>query len=453
MLIKVLLNLVLIKAYMEKECILQTLFITRLSMIFTLFMVATVSFSYTTWAQIIAPSAAEVKFSYKTTFQVPINHGLSTEKALAEFHASHIFGIFASPAIISKYIGPNAITSGIGGPRVQMRVKILSKNVSENIITIKYANSGKMILNKTTAKKIISKGVLELPLPTNPYEIYDEKCTDKHYSSFDDYWYFYDPFREGCENLIEKPLATKVQIKITPSEYKKIDLTPKLPILRGNNDNGDLFSVYIITGYHEATDRKDLGYISFEEIRDSFVQRGFEVSSKRPHTKKPLDIYKKQIELDNGKIMDVVVKHLLVDTDIEARTLVFAKFFKEAVAQADVIIYGGHSGLGANLDLPFLEEKAGKFEFNTKKKQIFFFDSCSSYSYYLEHFAVEKTKAKIDIMTNGLASDFRTSTAVLSAFLDHLFTTDSSDVFWMNILTDMENTLDGNTYLLNVGGI
>lgn len=405
-------------------------------------------------AQIMGPSVTEVKYSYTTTFQVPEDNDLQDDEALANFHASHMFGIFTSPTMISKYIGRDALTGGLGGPRTQTKIKILSSEVENGLVTIKYSNSGKMILNEKAAKKIIAKGTLELPMPTNPYEIYDEKCTDEHYTSFGDYWYFYDPFRQGCTYLSKAPMATQVSLKVVENEVKKLDLTPKLPALRGNNGNGDLFSIYIISGYYEdGSDKNDPGFENFAEIQQTFEDMGFKTKSKGINTTKPLNIYTKDIQLDNGKMMNVEVKHLLVDTGIETRSKVFAKFFKEAVEQGDLIVYGGHSGLGANLDIPSLEEKAGKYNFDPKKKQIFFFDSCSSYSYYLEHFAAEKTKAKIDIISNGLSSYFHTSNGVLFALMDHMFKTENTDTPWMEILSDMENTLGGDTYLLNVGGI
>lgn len=422
---------------------------TRLSIVLT-FLLSVVSVN----AQIMGPSVTEVKYSYTTTFQVPEDNDLQDDEALANFHASHIFGIFASPTMIHKLVGANAVTGGVGGPRTQMKLKILSSTVEDGIVTIKYSNSGKMILNEKAAKKLIAKGSLDLPLPTNPYEIYDEKCTDEHYNSFGDFWYFYDPFRQGCTYLSKEPMATKVNIKIVENEVKKMDLTPKLPALRGNNGNGDLFSIYIISGYYEdGSDKEDPGFENFREIQQTFEDMGFKTKSKGINTNKPLNIYTKDIELDNGKTINVEVKHLLVDTGIETRSKVFAKFFKEAVEQGDLIVYGGHSGLGANLDIPSLEEKVGKFNFDPKKKQIFFFDSCSSYSYYLEHFAAEKTKSKIDIISNGLSSYFHTSNGVLFALMDRMLSTEDKDVLWMDILNDMENTLDGDTYLLNVGGI
>ena len=196
----------------------QTLLITRVSMLLTVLFCGVIAHG-----QILGPSVAEVKYSYTTTFQAPEEHEEGSIDGLALMHSSHIFGIFASPTMISRYVGRNAVTGGVGGPRKQMKIKIISSEVNDGVITIKYSNSGKMILNAKAADRILAKGLLELPLPTNPYEIYDEKCTDEHYSSFGDFWYFYDPFRKGCEYLSKTPKATMVRLKITPADYKKMD--------------------------------------------------------------------------------------------------------------------------------------------------------------------------------------------------------------------------------------
>lgn len=424
-------------------------FFTKMFSILSVFFSASLAHS-----QIMGPSVTEVKYSYTATFEQADDADEDDDITRAEFHASHMFGIFHSPTLISKYVGPRSVIGGVGAPRSQMRVRVLSSTSVDGVTTIKYSNSGKMILHKKAAEKILKTGILTLPLPTNPYEIYDAKCTDEYYQEFGDYWYFYDPYRRGCTHLSKEPLATMVNLKITPAEYKKIELSPKLPLLRGNNGNGDLFQIYVINGYEEdGSSQDDPGYLNFIELRESLKDRGFTVSTKRPKTKIPMNIYSKFVELDNGKTIEIEINHLLVDTAIGTKSAVFAKFFKEAVAEADVIVYGGHSGLGANLDIPSLEAKAGAFEFNKAKRQLFYFDSCSSYSYYLEHFSVEKTKAKIDIISNGLSSYFHTSNSVLVTLLDHLFSEKSEDVPWETILKDMEKPLKGDSYLLNVGGI
>jgi hypothetical protein len=428
--------------------------LTSLSKSSTLIVVLTVSFlAQITKAQIIGPSVLEVKYSYTTTFEVPSNQDEDSNEDRAQFHASHLFGIFHSPTLVKRFHLTDGI-GGIGGPRSQMKIKILAAKDNGSVVRITYSNSGKMILHKKVATALLEKGVFVLPLPVNPYEIYDKNCTDAHYTSFGDYWYFYDIFRKGCTYLSKEPKSVRVEIAIKPSEYKKMETKAPLMKLRGDNGNGSLFSIYVIHGFEsDPKNKSDEGRSNFDEFNDYLAQTGFTLDHKKTKPTNSLFVFSKEVNLTNGKKIQVEIKHLLVTTGIESRSKLFAKFFKEAVETADVIAYGGHSGLGGNLDIPSLEEKAGTFNFNPNKKQIFFFDSCSSYSYYLEHFAVEKTKAKIDVITYGLSSYFHTSTGVLATFIEHLISAEAKDVLWSDILGDMEKTLEGDTYLLNVGGI
>ncbi len=427
---------------------------SRLSKVSTLLLGLTFVFiKSNAQAQIIGPSVQEVKFSYKASFDIPASGDQPTDLDRAEFHATHMFGLFHSPEMVQKF-GIPEMTGGIGGPRSQMKIKILSSVTEGELVHIEYKNSGKMILHKKAAQVLLKEGHFEIPLPTNPYNIYDEKCTDKHYTSFGDYWYFYNPFRKGCEYLSNEPFATLVNVEIKPLEYKKIDQTPQLPRLRGDNGNGSLFSIYVIHGFETDTkDKVDSGRQNFKEFNDYLRANHFEENQLKSNSSSSLLVFTKKLTLDNGQKINVEVKHMLVTTSIESRSKLFAQYFKEAIENADVIVYGGHSGLGGNLDIPSLEEKAGDYKFNPNKKQIFFFDSCSSYSYYLQHFAVEKTKAKIDVVTYGLSSYFNTSNDVLTSFMNSLLSKKSDDVLWSDILKKMEKTLEGDTYLLNVGGI
>jgi hypothetical protein len=408
---------------------------------------------FTAKAQVIGPSVQELKYSYTAEFSIPADAAEQTDEDRANFHASHLFGIFQSPSLVKKYGVPSNIY-GIGAPRSQMKIKILSSEVDGKNIHIRYRNTGKMLFHKVAAAALLAEGQMTLPLPNNPYEIYDKKCTDPHYNTFGDYWYFYDIYRKGCTYLGKAPYATDVTITLQPTDYGKMQTTVQLPQLRGDNGNGKLFSIYVIHGFEaDAKDKEDSGRINFNELNDYLVAHGWDENRSKSNGTSALYIYTKTIKLENGKELEVEIRHQLIETTITARSTVFAKFFQEAVENADVIVYGGHSGLGANLDIPSLEAKAGEFHFNPNKKQLFFFDSCSSYSYYLEHFAVEKTKAKIDVITNGLSSFFNVSNAILTTLIEHLTTEKVEDQPWNDVLQDMESSMGGGSFLLNVGGI
>lgn len=408
-------------------------------------------------AQILSPNATEVDFTYEAIVEVPLNETFIDSISAARFQAQHMFGIFSSPTIIGRMgINSNNI-HGIGGPKSQSEVLILSEEVIEknqkSFARIYYKNSGQMILHNNAAEKVLAKGLFNIPLPTNPFKIYRKKCTDSHYDTFGDFWYFYDPYREGCERLSQDPLAQNVVIQVKKSKTRNIQRSAELPLLRGDNGNGNLFSIYLIHGFSEdKKDPQDDGRINYQGAHDYLIEKGFAFERLKKNTPYSLNLYKKTVVLSTGETIRIEVKSLLVETAVESTSKVFADFFKQAVAKADVIIYEGHSGLGGNLNIPELERKAGKFVF-PNKKQIYYFDSCSSYSYYLDHFNAYKTKTNIDVVTNGLSSYFHTSPLVLKEFLNYLVGTDNRNFQWMTILKKMESVLGKETYLVNVGGL
>ncbi|MBC7741996.1 MAG: hypothetical protein H7061_07360 [Bdellovibrionaceae bacterium] len=405
------------------------------------------------FAQIISPSAEEVNFTYFARFRVPLDAVEDNDIARAEMHASHMFGLFHSPHYIKMFGIPGKDVGGIGAPRAQMQISIISSIVQGHEILISYKNTGKLLLHNLAAQALIKAKTFDIPLPVNPYDIYAAECTDKDYPGFGDYWYFYDPFKYRCQALSSWPLAENVRLTITPTETQKLDVTPRLPVLRGDNKNGSLFLIFAIHGYESSRSREDEGRIGFEQFNEYLIREGFSEIRKNSQSRNMVYIYRKDIKLDNGQLMQVEIHHMLATTDMESSSTAFAEFFKSGVENADVILYGGHSGLGSNLDIESLEYKAGKYHFNKDKKQIFFFDSCSSYSYYLKTFAAEKTKAKIDVITYGLSSYFFSSNDVWIELMKHLLSPQSRDVLWKDILFDMEKVLKGDTYLISVGGI
>ena len=411
-------------------------------------------FSGLSFGQVLGPSAQEVSFRYTSEFLTDDN--ASDAESLAQDHSQYIFGVFHSISMIQKF-GLNAdLVGGIGSPKSEMSIKILNfQEAADKKTLVKYQAWGKLLLHKSVAKKILAAGTLEIPMPADLSMIYDERCTDEHYNSFGDYWYFWDPLTlERCQYLSKPPHSNTVQIAVSPAPTVNADVTPRLDLLRGDNGNGKLFSIYVIHGFAESsTQSGDEGRINFKELNDHLKETGYNETIERKTQNRPLYIYTKTLTLADGKEIDVEIKHLLVETGIESRSVTFAKFFKDAVENADVIVYGGHSGLGGNLDIPSLESKAGKFKFNQKKRQIFFFDSCASYSYYLGQFSAEKTKSKIDVITNGLSSLFNTSEGVLEGLLDSVLTEKSVDLRWLDVLKAMEAPLDGGSFLLNVGGV
>jgi hypothetical protein len=120
--------------------------------------------------------------------------------------------------------------------------------------------------------------------------------------------------------------------------------------------------------------------------------------------------------------------------------------------------------MGVNLDLDTLNKqlllsrdpKAPNYvDFDRAKHQIFLFDACSSYSYYLGMFDGRKDPGTLAVMSNGLESLFGYELPMTK----HLYTDlldlkharlSNDDLTWEQLLETFEKPLRGNTFLLNV---
>ncbi len=111
----------------------------------------------------------------------------------------------------------------------------------------------------------------------------------------------------------------------------------------------------------------------------------------------------------------LVVNLFFGESGIDQKSQAFHYAFRQGIKDAAILIYDGHSGLGGHLDLTEIAElRDFKFEFPKDKYQIFFFNSCTSYTYYNARFLQRKVKRgrnqqatkNLDLMVNGLATYF-----------------------------------------------
>ncbi len=390
----------------------------------------------------------EVEFAYTASFLLGENEDADTA---AHTHSDYLMGVLKSEKLVRSFGINYTKSEGLAAPRLPLKLTgIRSRQLSDGSTEVSYKYRTKMLVHKTAARKMLRDGSFELVLPYDLSQIYEKRCTDTHYDSFGDYWYFWDPYRRGCERLLREPATRKITVNVKALEYASLENNTRFDLLRGNNGNGKLLQIDLITGFDESDTRNDIGWKIFRNLNESLISKfGFEQTGSSGSARAPMRTFEK--DLEGGA--HVVIRHLLVDTAVESRSRAFARFMKDSVREADVIVYSGHSGLGGNLDIPSLEAKAGGFEFARNKRQVFFFSSCSSYSYYLEHFKAEKTRAKIDVLSNGLAAYMDEDSLELQAFLRSVL--DEEQVpDWMDVLKKMEAAIPYDmTYLLNVGGV
>ncbi len=318
-------------------------------------------------------------------------------------------------------------------------VKINRKAGSDNVWVISYSYQGTMLIEDEKAKN----SELRIALPNNPDTIYKEakvsekhpRCTDDHYFTEGDFWYFWDPSKEGCELEEGKNFAfvAKPKINAGKKEKKSYPNYPKLVkngVIRGTILLG-LDSPKMYAANRNPTTSKDINALTYKKLRKSLAQMGFTAPKRRwtlQEIQKVAPISKEEMVFTPYVETFVKTEPMKVDVngvmeplrmevrlffgpsgidEVEEGNAAFHYFYKDALENDSIVVYDGHSGLGGHLDLDGIEEARG-FKINmSPDDQIYFFNSCSSYTYYNNSYFERKGGAeKLDIMANGLATTF-----------------------------------------------
>ncbi|MGZ3658966.1 MAG: hypothetical protein ACXVCK_02670 [Bdellovibrionota bacterium] len=409
-------------------------------------------------AEVISPSSVEVKFAFSSEFQTA-EKGTAHDLVLEQ--AKYLFGYMQNPDI-SQMFGLDKNLEGIGAPRWEPNVEVTADSQTGALRTIRYEMNGLLLLNKTVAEKLLKSGSWDISLPYDLDHFFDVSCADPDYQDPSEFWYFNFPFHAGCEKLRQAPLAHPVNMRISPAP--KVDTEQKvgLSTLRGN----DVFQIAAINGFNDSAKKKDDdGRANFMKMNAWFRDQGFKMTILQHFKDRPIYLFEKDLVRADGSTVHARVLRLLADTDLDGtKRVTFAKFLKQALEESDVVIYEGHSGLGVNLDLKSVEQQlllshdknAGDhIEFNRSKHQIFLFDACSSYSYYLGMFAGKKDPGTLAVMSNGLESQFGYELPTTKHFYTQLMDLGhaklpNDDLTWSELLETYERPLRGNTFMLNV---
>ncbi len=338
--------------------------------------------------------------------------GVRDAEAAVEEQITYIFG----PLSLGKYVG---------SPK-------LDDYKWEKHITLKPRNEDGMMIahydyKGTMALKIFAETEVEVPLPNNPFTLFQtsenakatliEKkeipenslnlCTDETYQSYGDFWYFWSIKRPGCSKLLKKgkdyELAT-LTIKRLPNMEVSYPRYTELP------DGDGHIEVLIVMGKDVASrirspeNRKgradDLNAANYRGIVKGLKEMGFkertwtntEVKKIVREALSPYPFVQEFVyEYDNDRAKDLKVVMVYNNVDVGHQSNGFYYFLEHGLEKMAATIYDGHSGLGGNIDFKSMRDSLKKrihFNFPKKRYQILFFNSCTSYAYYnLEFFA------------------------------------------------------------------
>lgn len=364
---------------------------------------------------------ARMRFEAYMLYKIPGEYSGSAENILSDrgqrqavselvdLQLQHMYGAFTMHPGFTEYPG---IPSG------DYKVRLLSsERAPGGYAKINYSYDDIVVFS---AALFTGGGVrINFVLPRDPVTIYGKgfptpasrknRCTDEHYNGEGDFWYFWNPYQDGC------PITGRDLVGIE-TELSPLPMTrgtyPEYSRLYGDNGNGDVLQVSYLVGVDENFQNGDLGKSTFLQAFRGLREAGFRVTVDEPR--------RKQLVYHGGP-KKTHVQMLLLDPDSGQ----FAAEAVRAMEKADIFLYDGHSGLGGYLDPGRLEEDSGmSLELPKDRYQIFVFQGCSTYAYYNSAFFRLKkgpgdprgTK-NLDIMTTGIGADFAVGADVDVAFL------------------------------------
>ena len=329
-------------------------------------------------------------------------------------------------------VGPMSLATYTAIPKgdhVITEVKVISKE--NTIFTVGYKYKGTIVVQNGP------KDTYPIYLPTNPAKIFaaamvgaKNPCTDDHYQTEGDFWYFWSPSREGCKlkvgkdySIVNAKMKRFVNTKISYPEYQN------LPDQNGNITIHVLFGMDDPTLSRNPLKSTDINARNYRTFRSYLEKNGYVATTWNDEQvatiAKTLDGASPFVEtIQKGKI---VYRFFYGPTGIDEEALGFHWFYKDALENASIMMYEGHSGLGGHLDLDSIEQNLGETIKFSKRYQIYFFDSCTSYRYYNTAYFERKITAKdpkgtkkLDIFTNGLSTAFDAMPAASEALAQAL---------------------------------
>jgi hypothetical protein len=296
-------------------------------------------------------------------------------------------------------------------------------------------------------------------------------CTDDHYPSEGDYWYFWNPYKEGCPKavmdetiVVDAKIVPDASTSLTYPEYARLE------------EDGVLDITYVVGPDESKEKADDLGRAAFQKTFD-ILTKGKKVLARdldpkiklSPGTRSFLtNLYAKNDiaftaleDSADAKVLyafrdgkTIMVQMFFIDSKKESAD--FYGVVRDAILSSDVFLYDGHSGLGGNLPVSrlYLDNEP---KFLKNKYQILFFNGCSTYAYYNEQYFNQKRTAEnqsgtknLDIVTTSIGAPWDVGADIDSIFI--LSLTAGSRPSWQKIMDDIFYVDPRKTALTQVNG-
>jgi len=339
----------------------------------------------------------ETYFVTQATKSVKGESSPKTEKDLhkeAVAHTQYLFGVFAYQTYVDKngekydYASASGATDNSPGKDLKIKSKSWFDK-SKNLVRVDYKYEDRAVFHDDLWAEHDEIAWIELKflMPTRPSTIYESArnllrvdspqptpCTSAYDSSRAAFYYYWSHSWNSCPDAFQKYLhEVKAEFKPNPEDTK---ITPNYQRLIDQNKDGTLDAT-IMYGVDVNFTEKDLGTRGFREavrkIQELKHPDGNPVFTER----NPSEVLKRAytFDLSSDLLGNTKLHLLLVDPDSEK----FPDQARVAVGH-DIFAYNGHSTDGDYFKLKnFFSGKRPRLN---KDYQIFFIDSCSSYTFY-----------------------------------------------------------------------
>jgi hypothetical protein len=363
----------------------------------------------------------------------------------------HLIGHFHSKSFVKNF-GYH----GVLGDQYDYQILEIIKAGQKQIV--RYQFEGKVNFDDRAFGKMKHIDVPIL-LPLNVDKVYalgmvknKNLCTDQTYNSEGDFFYFWDIGIPGCPLKADKvnivrtsgTLQKLANTKLTYPEYDRLYKTKTL-------------KVSLFLGYIDDTPGKktDDGYIFYHDLQDELIGQGFKVKSEERAFNSDGEaghsyqvILEKSRKTALGTTQNIEISILLADTDLSSEDSTFHTLYADAISASHIVVYDGHSGLGANLGVDYLPN----FDFG-KQYQILFLNGCSSYPYFNTQYFEQKpgSSRNLEIITSGLPTLTSTSFSNMMAFLNPFIA--GKVISYQRLMGLIEESNgEEDTYLMGVNG-
>lgn len=272
----------------------------------------------------------------------------------------------------------NNLEGGVQLP--DLKVQLLGRErLPHGLTRIRY--SAQLLISWSRGRQIPSQLQLILPEKVDDasietyFQTYGTSCVSENDATVAGFWYFYRPLSCSLRSPRAGDLAVRFPISLRLSA---INTEGKAPEYGKIWEDGELTATFVVGKYSSgATSTEDVGIQNYNAIYSGlFSTFGQPVAVSPAINGLPGAQYPEMHLTFNLSQNRRAVIHLLLVDELSSVGAEFKAKYSRLTEVSDLVIYNGHSGLGANIANL---NRMGRFK--AGKYQIFMINGCDSLSY------------------------------------------------------------------------